>query len=64
MQRTAQDTPKPSSQHKGDLSTPEEQKAGNKGQRHRQETEDEGGGEKNKGREGDICPEGQSTASR
>ena len=46
---SAQDTPRPSSQHKGGLFAPEGQRAGNK--RQRQETENEGEGERKKGYE-------------
>ena len=45
---SAQDTPRPSSQHKGDLFAPEGQRAGNK--RQTQEIEDEGEGNKGEGK--------------
>jgi hypothetical protein len=56
---SAQDTPRPSSQHKGGLFAPERQRAGNK--RQRLETEDKGQEKKKKeqvkgGR--DVCPRG------
>jgi len=51
----AQDTPRPSSQHKGNLFVPEGQRAGNK--RQRQEIEDEGEGGRSQGRQGrNFCP--------
>lgn len=46
-QKSAQDTLKPSSQHKGDLLVPERQRAGT-----REEVKEEGEGEGIKGREG------------
>lgn len=53
----AQDTPRPSSQHTGDLLTPEGPRAENK--RQRREIEDEGEREENKGKgEGILAPEG------
>ena len=58
--KLAQDLPRPSSQHKGDLFAPEGQRAGNK--RQRQEIEDEGEGERNKGEgEGIFVLEGNRT---
>lgn len=59
----AQDTPKPSSQHKMSLFAPEKQSIGNK--RQRQKTEDKGEKKRGKGEwgEGLFAPVGQRTAS-
>ena len=60
MKRLVSDIPGLSSQYKGDLLAPEEQRAANKKQR--QEKEDEG--ERNKRKEaGMFAQEGQRTAS-
>ena len=54
----SQDTPRPSSQHKGDLFASEEQRSGSK--RQIQEREDEREGEGNKGKRAGV---GQRSAS-
>lgn len=60
--KTAHDTPRPSSQHKGDVLAPEGQRAGNRRQKQEPEDQEEGEGNKGEGK-GVFVPEGQRTAS-
>lgn len=69
MKRLVSDIPRQSSQHKGDLLAPEEQRAANKKQRQEIEDEEEGEGNKAEGRKvakergKSIGPRGQRAAS-